>query len=178
MTKCQLWKSFEQISKWLCRFLPMKLQYQRQWSFIMGDRAMFYLFFPSSVSFFLNRRFQSFICFLMLHKEQTTFLFQWIYTLKSLLTSKICHCFSLGSNEAEWKGRGATSGALWTPTVIFGKETESAPHTSFRKVLRFQRDNSLFKSSANTSDCYKRPLCCLENNEKYLHEWFKMESMK
>lgn len=74
----------------------------------------------------------------MLHKEQTTFLFQWIYTLKSLLTSKICHCFSLGSNEAEWKGRGATSGALWTPTVIFGKETESAPRTSFRKSWGFR----------------------------------------
>jgi len=71
----------------------------------------------------------------------------------------------LGSNEADWKGRGTTGGALQILTVIFGKETESAPTTSSRELLRFHRDNLSLKCSANSSDWYKRPLCCLENNE-------------
>lgn len=111
----------------------------------------------------LNRWFQRFFLFWSWHKEQTTSIFWWIHTLKSLLISKTYHCFSFGSSELEWRGRGTTGGASWILTVIFDKETD--PNTSFRKVLRFQRDNSLLKCSANISDCYRRPLCCLLNNE-------------
>lgn len=161
MTKCQLRKNFEQINK--CRFLPIELQYQNILFWKMELYFTFF-FFLTQYLYCLNRRFQSIVSFLMLHKEQTTFTFQGIHTLKSLLTSKTCHCFSLGSSEAEWKGRGATGTTLWILTVIFGKETESAPSTSYRKVLRFQRNNSSLKCYANSSDCCRRPLCCLENN--------------
>lgn len=91
--------------------------------------------------------------------------FFFLHRPHSLPTPKTCHCFSLGSNEAEWKGRGTTGGALSILTVIFGKETEWAPSTGFRKVLRFQRDNSSLKCPANSSDWYKRALCRSENNE-------------
>lgn len=72
--------------------------------FIVLENWACYLFFLTQYSYCLNRRFQSFVSSLMLHKEQKAFITHWISTLKFLLTSQTCH-FSLGSDGFEWSGR-------------------------------------------------------------------------
>lgn len=94
MTKCQLCKELcadKQTS--LCRFLSVKLQYQRQGSFILENWANFFPSFSPQHLHCLNRRFQSFISSLMLHKVQITFIVDEIkYAISSQLKDSLKKC--------------------------------------------------------------------------------------